>query len=129
MDWGQILTNTVSAGLGVEAVVFALAAIGLNIHFGYTGLLNFGQAGFLAVAAYGLATMVATFSSSFWLGIVVIGLLVPLALEAVTIVRSAKISSGRQSIIAVLSSLCLLIGGLVMRFAILAAGANVAGTL
>jgi branched-chain amino acid transport system permease protein len=71
MDWGQILTNTVSAGLGVEAVVFTLAAIGLNIHFGYTGLLNFGQAGFLAVAAYGLATMVATFSSSFWLGIVV----------------------------------------------------------
>jgi neutral amino acid transport system permease protein len=71
MDWGQILTNTVSAGFGVEAVVFALAAIGLNIHFGYTGLLNFGQAGFLAVAAYGLATMVATFSSSFWVGIVV----------------------------------------------------------
>ena len=37
--------------IGSEAVVFALAAIGLNVHFGYTELLNFGQAAFLAVAA------------------------------------------------------------------------------
>ena len=30
--------------------MFALAAIGLNIHFGYTGLLNFGQVGFMPSA-------------------------------------------------------------------------------
>ena len=34
--------------------IYALAAIGLNLHFGYTGLLNFGQVGFMAVGAYGL---------------------------------------------------------------------------
>ena len=34
---------------------YALAAIGLNIHFGYTGLLNFGQAGFMLLGAYGFA--------------------------------------------------------------------------
>ena len=33
--------------------LLALIAIGLNVHFGYTGLLNFGQAGFMAVGAYG----------------------------------------------------------------------------
>ena len=51
--------------------MYALAAIGLNIHFGYTGLLNFGQAAFLAVAAYGLAITVATFGLPFWIGILV----------------------------------------------------------
>ena len=30
--------------------MYCLAAIGLNVHFGYTGLLNFGQAGFMTVA-------------------------------------------------------------------------------
>jgi len=69
MDWGTILTNALSAAVGVETVVYALAAIGLNLHFGYTGLLNFGQAAFLAVAAYGLAMAVASFGLSFWIGI------------------------------------------------------------
>ncbi|MDH4171291.1 MAG: branched-chain amino acid ABC transporter permease, partial [Acidimicrobiia bacterium] len=49
MDWGQIFDNTITQMFGVQAVYFALAAIGLNVHFGYTGLLNFGQAGFMAV--------------------------------------------------------------------------------
>jgi branched-chain amino acid transport system permease protein len=54
MDFGVIFNNTGGALLNAEALYLALAAIGLNIHFGYTGLLNFGQVGFLAVAAYGL---------------------------------------------------------------------------
>lgn len=59
MDWGLILTNAAVAALGLNTVVFALAAIGLNVHFGYTGLLNFGQAAFLAIAGYGVAILVA----------------------------------------------------------------------
>ena len=69
MQWDQIFTNAAAAAVGLETVVFALAAIGLNIHFGYTGLLNFGQAAFVAVAAYGLAIMVSTFGLSLWLGV------------------------------------------------------------
>jgi neutral amino acid transport system permease protein len=61
MDWGQILDNTTSALVGWEVVAYALAAIGLNVHFGYTGLLNFGQAGFMAVGAYGVAMGISTF--------------------------------------------------------------------
>ena len=69
MDWTRIITNALEASVGLQAIVFALAAIGLNVHFGYTGLLNFGQAGFLAVAAYGLAVTVATFDLPLFLGV------------------------------------------------------------
>jgi branched-chain amino acid transport system permease protein len=69
MDWGQILENALRAAFGQEAVVFALAAIGLNIHFGYTGLLNFGQAAFLAMGAYGVAIGVAEWGFSLWVGV------------------------------------------------------------
>ena len=43
------------------ALSFVLAAIGLNVHFGYTGLLNFGQAAFSAVGAYAMAVSIASF--------------------------------------------------------------------
>jgi neutral amino acid transport system permease protein len=33
----------------------AIAVIGLNVHFGFTGLLNMGQAGFMLLGAYGFA--------------------------------------------------------------------------
>ncbi len=59
MDWTSILTNALKSGIGLETVIYALAAIGLNVHFGYTGLLNFGQAAFLAVGAYGLSVSIA----------------------------------------------------------------------
>jgi branched-chain amino acid transport system permease protein len=71
MDWGFILDVSARSLVGQEAVVYALAAIGLNVQFGYTGLLNFGQAAFAAIAGYGLASMVATFGLPFWVGIVV----------------------------------------------------------
>lgn len=71
MDFGTIIDAGFSSALGTTAVVYALAAIGLNIHFGYTGLLNFGQAGFMIVGAFGLATSVATFGLPFWVGILV----------------------------------------------------------
>ena len=34
------------------AGIYALAAIGLNVHFGLTGLLNFGHAAFMGIGAY-----------------------------------------------------------------------------
>ncbi|MCA0331839.1 MAG: branched-chain amino acid ABC transporter permease [Actinobacteria bacterium] len=71
MDWNTIISQTITQAVGVLAVIYCLAAVGLNVHFGYTGLLNFGQSGFLAVAAYGLAVTVANIGLSFWAGIVV----------------------------------------------------------
>ncbi|WP_122817263.1 branched-chain amino acid ABC transporter permease [Nocardioides pantholopis] len=69
MDFGDILTTALNQALGPNAIVYALAAIGLNIHFGYTGLLNFGQAGFMAVGAYGLAVTVVIVGLPFWAGV------------------------------------------------------------
>ncbi|MGH3355428.1 MAG: branched-chain amino acid ABC transporter permease [Nocardioidaceae bacterium] len=71
MEWMPIISNSLQAAIGPEAIVYCLAAIGLNIHFGYTGLLNFGQAGFMAIAGYGLAASVVTFGSSLWLGLLI----------------------------------------------------------
>ncbi len=34
------------------AGIYGLSAIGLNVHFGWTGLLNFGQAAFMGMGAY-----------------------------------------------------------------------------
>ena len=56
----DLLDNTLRGLIGESFIYFGLAAIGLNIHFGYTGLLNFGQAVFMAAGAYGLAMMVVT---------------------------------------------------------------------
>jgi len=69
MDWKFILSVSLTTAFGPQAVVFALAAIGLNVHFGYTGLVNFGQVGFLAIGAYTVAMGVDTFGLSFWLGV------------------------------------------------------------
>lgn len=70
MDIIQILSNSLHQTFGPIMLAYALAAIGINVHFGYAGLLNFGQAGFAAVASYGLAVTVAAFGGSFWLGLV-----------------------------------------------------------
>lgn len=69
MDWVLVLENSVKGFVGLNAVYFAIAAIGLNVQFGYTGLLNFGQAGFMACGAYGLGMTAHYFQWSFWLGI------------------------------------------------------------
>lgn len=71
MDWEIILSDALRSGIGPIAAVYALAAIGLNLHFGYTGLLNFGQVGFMLVGAYGVAASVSTFGLSLWVGVLV----------------------------------------------------------
>jgi ABC-type branched-subunit amino acid transport system permease subunit len=71
MNYGSEFSLALEQAFGPSAIIVCLAAIGLNIHFGYTGLLNFGQAGFMAVAGYGLASMVVTWHQSFWVGVLV----------------------------------------------------------
>ena len=41
--------------LTMQILILAVFSIGFNLLFGYTGLLSFGQAGFLALGAYGCA--------------------------------------------------------------------------
>lgn len=71
IDWIQLLGNAAQQLLSPVTAAYALAAIGLAIHFGYTGLLNFGQAGFMALGAYGYAISTLSFGFPWWAAILV----------------------------------------------------------
>lgn len=58
MNLLQALADGLRAALGVPAAAYALAAMGLNLQFGHTGLVNVGQVGFMLVGAYGTAVSV-----------------------------------------------------------------------
>jgi branched-chain amino acid transport system permease protein len=66
MDWSLVFGNAAAELISPTTAAYALAAIGLAVHFGYTGLLNFGQAAFMAIGAYGFAVSVLNFGLSFW---------------------------------------------------------------
>ncbi len=100
MDLPNIFSQALQQGLGPSAVVYCLAAIGLNVHFGYTGLLNFGQAGFMAVGGYALASVVATWGLSFWLGIVV-GLLLTILLALLLGVPTLRLRADYLAIVTI----------------------------
>ncbi len=78
----RVLGDGLNAALGPTAAYYALAAIGLNIHYGYTGLLNFGQVGFMLVGGYGFAISVSVLGLPFLAG-VGIGLLMAVLLALV----------------------------------------------
>lgn len=69
LPFNDIVKATLSAFFGVNAMYFAIAAIGLNVQFGYAGLLNFGQAGFMACGAYAVGMTTHYYHISFWWGI------------------------------------------------------------
>ncbi len=57
------------SGVGVLAGIYALLALGLQINVGFTGILNFGQAGFMAIGAYAMAILVIDFDVPFLLAV------------------------------------------------------------
>lgn len=71
MDWHFVFSQAFTQAIGPTMLVYAIAAIGLNVQFGYTGLLNVGQAAFAAMGAYGLALTVVAAGLPFWWGVVV----------------------------------------------------------
>ncbi|AYY12890.1 branched-chain amino acid ABC transporter permease [Actinobacteria bacterium YIM 96077] len=71
MDIWVALTDGLRGAFGPQAAAYALLAIGLNVHFGFTGLLNFGQVGFMLVGAYGVAVTTVTLNGPLWLGVLV----------------------------------------------------------
>ncbi len=103
MDIGQVIDAALSQALGPQAIVFALAAIGVNIQFGYTGLLNFGQAGFMAVAAFGLAVSVVQFDLPFFLAIF-IGLFTTVILSFILGVPTLRLRADYLAIVTIASA-------------------------
>ena len=55
------------SSVGVLAATYALVALGLQLNVGFTGIVNFGAAGFMAVGAYTMAILTIDTDISFWL--------------------------------------------------------------
>ena len=70
MDWASVLIDGILATIGPITAAYAISAIGLNLQFGYAGLLNFGHVAFMLVGAYGTAITV-DLGGPLWLGIIV----------------------------------------------------------
>jgi branched-chain amino acid transport system permease protein len=56
-------------GVGILAGTYTIFALGLQVNVGFTGIFNFGQAGFMAVGAYSMAILVVDVELSFWLAL------------------------------------------------------------
>jgi branched-chain amino acid transport system permease protein len=54
-------------GVGILAGTYTIFALGLQLNVGFTGIVNFGQAGFMAIGAYSMAILVVKVGWSFWL--------------------------------------------------------------
>ena len=72
-----VLSGEFWAFVGVIAGIYTILSLGLQLEFGFTGLLNFGQVAFMAVGAYTMAILVVKEGLSIWiagtLGIVAAG--------------------------------------------------------
>ncbi len=71
MDLAFVFTQAITQAIGVTAIIYLLATMGLNIQFGYTGLLNFGQIAFVAVGSYGIGVFVIYRGWNLWTSILV----------------------------------------------------------
>jgi branched-chain amino acid transport system permease protein len=56
-------------GVGILAGTYAIFALGLQINVGFTGIVNFGQAGFMAIGAYTMGILVVKAGWSFWVAL------------------------------------------------------------
>jgi branched-chain amino acid transport system permease protein len=55
--------------VGVIAGIYTIVALGLQLNVGFTGIVNFGQAAFMAVGGYAMAILVLKADFSFWLAL------------------------------------------------------------
>jgi branched-chain amino acid transport system permease protein len=55
--------------VGVLAGIYAIVALGLQLNTGFTGIVNFGMAAFMAIGAYTMAILVVKAGFSFWLSL------------------------------------------------------------
>lgn len=56
-------------GVGILAGIYGIFALGLQLNVGFTGILNFGQAGFMAIGAYSVVILVVTVGVPFLLAL------------------------------------------------------------
>ena len=98
----ELLRALSAEALAPTTAAFAIAAIGLNIHFGFTGLINMGQAAFLLLGAYGFAISI---SNGLPLGLaVIIALLCSLVFALILGVPTLKLRGDYLAIVTICSA-------------------------
>lgn len=68
MSWLSVIALALQTAIGFQGASYALAATGLNLQFGYTGLSNFGHVAFVMLGAYGMA-IASDRGWSIWVGL------------------------------------------------------------
>ena len=102
MEWGLIASNAALAMVGSFAAWYAVAGVGLNLHFGYTGLLNFGHIMFVLIGAYGVAVGVTYIGLSLWWGLLV-GVAASVALSLVLGVPTLRLRADYLAIVTIVT--------------------------
>lgn len=103
MDWVFVFSQTLTQALGITAIIYCLAAVGLNLQFGYTGLLNFGVVAFVASGAYAIGVIVLTFDLSLWLAIPV-GMLLAVLLSLLLGIPTLRLRADYLAIVTIAAS-------------------------
>lgn len=128
MDFlASLLTDSGAQILSSVTAAFALAAIGLNVHFGYTGLINIGQAGFMLIGAYGLAITVEN-GGPLWLG-VLIGVVASILFALVLGLPTLKLRGDYLAIVTIAASeIVRIVGGDQALYTVTGAEAGIPGS-
>ena len=90
-------------GVLVLAGVYALVALGLQLNMGFTGIVNFGAAGFMAVGAYAMAILTLKTGVSFWLSLP-ISMLITIAFGLVIGLPALRLRADYLAIVTIAAS-------------------------
>jgi branched-chain amino acid transport system permease protein len=71
----QVINNDYIMALGISFAAMSVLAGGLNLIYGYTGLLSFAQVGFFGIGGYTATLLVVDRGWSLWAGVAVGGVL------------------------------------------------------
>ena len=98
-DIQGILNAMIRTAVDPQTAAVAIAVIGLNIHFGYTGLLNIGQSAFMLLGAYGFAISI----TQGWplLVAIIVGLMVAFVFALVLGVPTLKLRGDYLAIVTI----------------------------
>lgn len=100
MDWGSILSNTAEWIIQPTMIAYAVAAVGLGVHFGFTGLLNFGMAGFMIIGAYGFGISILSFGLPWW-GAIIVSVLASVVFAAVLGIPTLRLRADYLAIVTI----------------------------
>src|SRR5215475_3437926 len=99
-----LFLNTFWVNILTEILIWSLFAASINLLFGYTGLLSFGQALFFGMGAYGVAFGLSVFGMSFWPAFL-LGVVTATVTAAITGIFAVRLTWSYFTIITVVFSL------------------------